>query len=337
MKTQKYLIIATLGLVVLISGCYTQLETIKNEKKYVDEYYDNNRIENYSQEEQSDTFYYDRDGRTIINNYYFDGGAWYPRYRWMFSYYPSYYWPSYAFSMVYYDPWFYDRYWYYDPWICGTPYVYYPHYYYPYYYGSYYPYYWGSHYYISTTGTVERTKRDFGNQRDKGGRGAPTYDDRQDRISGRGGLDLPTGVGVTGGGGRSQTGSTPEVRKPSRGDGTSGKVTPRSTDRSGSSRGEGSQSRSGSRRDRYENSDRGQSVPPATRESGRRNEGSGRRDEGSTRSGETRTYTPPPPPTPQPAPSSPPPSSPPPQRGNSRGGSDSGDSGSRGGNTRGGR
>ncbi len=322
----KNIFITTLTVIVIaifFVGCYTQLGTLKSDKSVNEEYYSYEQSPNYNYD--SDTTYYE--GGTTINNYYYDGNYWYPRPYWAFSYYyPSYYWPSVAFGYVYNDPWFYDRYWRYDPWICGTMYVHYPHYYYyPYYYGSYYPYYWTPQYYVTTTGSIERTRRDFGNQRDQGGRQAPTYDDRQDRVSGRSGLDLPTGVGVIGGSGRSQAGSTPDVQKPSRGEGASREVTPRSTDRSGSTRGESGQSRSGSRRDRYENPDRGQSTPPVTRDSGRRNEGSGRRDDGSTRSGETRTYTPPP--------SSPAPSSPPPLRG----GNDSGDSGSRGGSQRGGR
>ncbi len=325
------MIIAAFSIIALLPGCYTQFDTLKQERKIVNEDYSYSENDRYESEYYSDTI--SRTGNTIINNYYYDGWRWYPRYPWAYSYYyPSYYWPSISFGVVYADPWFYDRYWYYDPWDlwCWTPYVYYPH---PFYSPSYYypSYYWRTPwYYVSDKGDVVRTKRDFGENRGSIDRGPQTSENRPDRFDGgRSGFDLPTGVGLTGSGGRSQTGSGDQVRGKSRSGDDTRSVSPRSSDRSGTGRGERGISRPDSRRERYEQPSRGrENSPPSSRDEGRSN------DRGSR--GETRTYTPPPPP-PSAPPSSPPPSSPPSRGSDSRGGSNDSNQGSRGGNTRGGR
>lgn len=334
MKKYQLILAFIVGILILsLTGCYTQLGTVKHEKpRYSEEYL----YDEYDRNYQNDTTYYD-DERTVINNYYYDGASWHPRHRWMFSYYyPSYYWPSVAFSYAYYDPWFYDRYWYYDPWICGTPWVYYG-YYRPYSYYDPYYYWWGSRYYVTGKSSYPRTNRDFGSTRGQAGR-RDLDEPRDGNYSGRGRSDLPTGVGVTGTGGRSQSDSPGEIRKPSRNDGSTRSVTPRTDDRSGSRRDEGT--RGGSRRDRYERQSREPNQPqPSGRESGRAIEKRGSSERGSSRSEEPRSYSPPPPPassSPAPAPA-PAPSQPPARGSDSRGGSSDDNSSSRGGSTRGGR
>lgn len=326
----KNLFIATLTLIVFtifFTGCYTQLGAVKSEsRQIVEEDYSYEQEDNYS---DYDTTYTEGNSGSNYENYDYSERSWYPRPRWSFSYYyPSYYWPSVAFGYVYNDPWFYDRYWYYDPWICGTPWIYYPAYYYPsFYYPPYYTnYWWSDNYYVTSTGTVTKTRRDFGSSRDNDKRGNTAIDDRTDRMPTRSGYDLPTGVGVTGSGGRSAAGKTSDVQRPSRGTSSSREVAPRGSDRSRRS----DSPSSGSRRERYERTDRGQSTPPASGPS-RGSESTPRRDDGTS----TRTYTPPPS---APAPSAPAPSSPPPSRGgDSRGGSNDNNQGSRGGSNRGGR
>lgn len=319
MKTKIILFSTIISIVLILSGCYTQLGTVRDTKSdYQEEEYSYN-----NQDYDSDTLY-DREGNTIINNYYFDG-YWYPRYRWMFSYYyPSYYWPSYSFYIAYRDPWLYDwywdRYWYYDPlYWCYTPMVSYPIYYPPYYWN--YP--W---YYVSRDGDVKSTRRDFGNQRGPAQTDRSPFDRNDDRFgTGRSGYDIPNAIGITGGG-RSQNPTTEQMRGKSRSDESSRSVTPRTGERSVSGRGDSQ--RPPSRRERYEQPGRGdESNRTSGSERGRRSE---------NREG-TRIYTPPPAPAPQPS-SPPPSSSPAPSRGgDSRGGSSNDNGNSRGGNTRGGR
>ncbi len=312
MKTKIIFFSTLITVILILSGCYTQLGTVRETKSDYQE-------KNYSyndQDYESDTLY-DREGNTVINNYYFDG-YWYPRYRWMFSYYyPSYYWPSYSFYIAYRDPWFYDWYWYYNPlYWCYTPMVTYPIYYPPYYWS--YP--W---YYVSRDGNVISTRRDFGNQR-----GAAQTDrspfGNEDRFgTGRSGYDIPNAIGVTGSG-RSQSPSNEQIRGKSRSGESSRSVTPRTGDRSGSNRGESQ--RPPSRRERYEQ--------PGRSDDNNRSSGSDRGRSNENKEG-TRIYTPAPP---APQPSSPPPSSPPPSRGgDSRGNSNKDNGSSRGGNSRGGR
>ncbi len=315
---------------LVISGCYTQLGTVKNESpEYTEEY----SGEEYTQDSQNDNEYQYDDRAAVINNYYYDGAYWYPRHRWMFSsYYPSYYWPSVAFSYAYYDPWFYDRYWYYDPWVCGTPWVYYGHYNHYNYYNPYY-YYWGSGYYGGGK-TITRTNRDFGDTR--GGR-ADIDQPRDGRPAGHGRSDLPSGVGVVGSSGRSQSDSPVNVRKPSRNDGSTRGVSPRTGERPSARKGDAT--RSGSRRDRYDGESRGtRPSQPSGNESGRTIERGGSNDRGGSRSEDTRpSYVPPPPPaSSSPAPAAPPSQSPS-RGGDSRSGSNDNNSSSRGGSTRGGR
>jgi hypothetical protein len=297
---------------IFFAGCYTQLGTVKSEGNETEETYsyDRNEDNNYD----SDTTY--TEGGTTVNNYFYDGNNWQPRSYWMFDYYyPSYYWPSTAFGFAYNDPWFYDSYWHYDPWICGTPFVYYPAYYPPYYGSPYYQnYWWADNYYVTNTGTVKHTKRDFGGSRDRDLRPGTTEVDRTDRTFNPGRTDLPTSVGISGSGGRTPSGKATGVQNTTRGTTSSRGVAPRGVDRTR----RGESTGTGSRRERYNGGERSStSVPARPNNSG----------------GSTRTYTPPPS---SPAPSSPPPSSPPPQRGSSRDGGSSG-SGSRDGSSRGGR
>lgn len=304
----KYLIITFL-FALLISGCYTQLGTVKQERENYDEEY-TYEYQNFN----TDTIY-ERDGRTIINNYYFDG-YWYPRYRWMFSYYPSwYYWPSSFFSVTFYDPWYWDRYWYYDPY----PWCYYPWVSYPIYYP---PYYWYRPIYVVTRdGEVTRTRRDFGNQRDRLS-GRSDNEMSLDRFGGgRSDFNIPPAVGVTGTGRSSNQGSE-QIRGKSRSGEDSRSITPRSSSRSSSNKGESK--RPPSRRERYEQ--------PA-RESNSGRSGTIQSNDDRKREG-TRIYTPAPPSSTPSAPASPPPS----RGGDSRGSSGgSNDNNSRSGNTRGSR
>jgi len=200
MKTRNVILLGTLGLFFLLfSGCYTQLGTIRDNDDRWSEHKEY-RSEERSDEEQyspSDTeSYEDEKGTTIINNYYGDG--WYPRWRGGFRYYyPSYYWPSYAFTVAYIDPWFYDYYWYYDPWWCGTPYVVYRGYWYPlsYYYPR-----WGYGYTYATTPPL-RGGRTFGTTRSSTGRdrgtAVRTVDDNSSRTE-IGTIQLPTGSRLDG-------------------------------------------------------------------------------------------------------------------------------------------
>src|SRR4051812_28112290 len=97
----------TLGLLALVfSGCYTQFNSTREEEG-----------EGYtSQPENSDSSYvedHDRNDSGYRNysdydNYGYGGG--YSHSHVGFSYYyPSSYWPSYAFTAAYNDPWCYDN------------------------------------------------------------------------------------------------------------------------------------------------------------------------------------------------------------------------------------
>ncbi|MBI4811017.1 MAG: hypothetical protein HY800_06180, partial [Ignavibacteriales bacterium] len=136
-KLKIFALLSTIGaLLLFLSGCYTQLETTRGA-------YDDD--EQYTADEQSEeTSYIDEDEEYTESSEYCEDYR--PRVGFSY-YYPSYYWPSIAFSMAYADPWFYDYYWARDPWFYYSPYTwqsyywYSPYYYYPYY-GYYYTYDW---------------------------------------------------------------------------------------------------------------------------------------------------------------------------------------------------
>ena len=158
-------------LLFVLSGCYTQVATVREEQPQARQDYDTlqDHPEGYAAE--GDTNYEENENPPVVNNYY--GNGWHPWAGFNY-YYPSYYWPSYAFGVAYNDPWFYDSYWAYDPWWCGTPYIGYPYYgsYYSrpafYGYGIYSPYY---HHYYANGGTFHGT-RIFGSARGSVRRGA---------------------------------------------------------------------------------------------------------------------------------------------------------------------
>src|ERR1041385_277777 len=202
LKLTTSIIFGIMGLFVLaFSGCYTQLGSTKDEQiNGREEYGSSNSTEN-----AEDTSYVNQQS-DYYDNYNTYGSN--PRYRVGFSYYyPSSYWPSYAFSAAYADPWFYDNYWAYDPWWCGTPYVTYPmNGYSPYGYG-----YYGSNYYLPSAyyhyGSgyavvpVKRATRDIGSTRGSGGRGATTNTDIANPGGDRGSSYLPTGGSLNRSGG----------------------------------------------------------------------------------------------------------------------------------------
>ena len=175
MKAYAFVLALLIG--ALLSGCYTQLSTVKSERE--EEY-------TYTRNDQEeDTTSYDSGSRGTYHDYdYDDWDRPYPRFRaYMNYYYPAYYWPSIGFTLAYSDP-YYGWSWYgYDPWWCGTPQIVYawPVYYYPYYYYPYSQSRWG-HY--AWGGGGVRTNRDFGSTRGGsmrtvgGGRGgeSPAYD-----------------------------------------------------------------------------------------------------------------------------------------------------------------
>jgi len=133
---------------LVLSGCYTHLETARDGAYYDEKYV-----------EESDTTAVDSSGsETITDNYYDDYGyGSYTGYRLGFSYYyPSRYWPSYAFSAAYYNPWYHHHY--------GS-YPFYGHYS-----GYYYNPYYYNYGYTATGYGVQRGTRDFGSTRGDGGR-----------------------------------------------------------------------------------------------------------------------------------------------------------------------
>ena len=188
-------------LVMLLSGCYTQLSTVKGDRDDDERYTSSGSRDDSSYTQNEDGEY--RERSDYDNDDYY--GYNHPHVG--FSYYYPTYWPSYAFSVAYANPWCYDNYWAYDPWYCGTSYVRYPFYgYYPtYYYPAYYYHY--SYYhsgYASRYGSVRRGTRDFGSTRgNASGRGATTgYESPNTE---RGNFNLPTGASI----GRGVNGGSP--------------------------------------------------------------------------------------------------------------------------------
>ncbi len=162
-KATLTLLIGLLGMGLLISGCYTQVATMRSDESYSNEYYD-----------QDSTYASTDTARgNVVNNYYFYG---YPRHRFYFRfYYPSSYWfdPSYDdwyggnyywSSSYWYPDWYWHPWWYYGGYSPGWYYPY-GNYYYGGYYGDYNPYYYGTYYGYNK----DRSRtRDFGSTRGAG-------------------------------------------------------------------------------------------------------------------------------------------------------------------------
>ncbi|MBI1806393.1 MAG: hypothetical protein HYR76_05010 [Ignavibacteria bacterium] len=328
-------------LIILLSGCYTQLSTVKEDREDEEQYAPSGDRgdSSYTRNEDEEGEYRNR------SDYGYDDYSWQYRPRIGFSYYYQPWWPSYAFSVAYASPWCYDNFWAYDPWYCGTPYIRYPFYgyspayYYPaYYYPSFY-----SHYgYPRAYSSLRRGTRDFGSTRGSGGgRGTPAGYDLPN--TDRGNYNLPTGASLgRGANGASPNRNSPSVKDNSRQLGSQRTYVPRNDGRarvrmnetvrgSGSRGGDARGSRRGDASPQVSRPQEssGASSAPVYRPPGRSTGGShehnrGNRDTGSTRSGGS-TYSPPPAPAPHSSP--PPPSSSwsPQSSGGSRGG------GSRGG------
>ena len=324
-------------LALMMSGCYTQLSSTRDEEGegYANPSYNN------------DSSYTEEHGR---NDYGYNGGSGYyddgcdgcSHARLGFSYYyPSTYWPSYAFTAAYNDPWYYGSYWSSSPFICGTPYVTYsPWGYYPAYVSPYY-YYSPTYYRYGYVGNPSRRgSRVFGTTRGSTSGRPATGDTRFTAPNlDRGGYNLPSGARLsTGSSGSGSTVGTAQGQKNNtRQVGTQRGTTPRnnsgvSTQPSRRVRGWGS--RGGTTpREGVRGSTQPQVQPhgapaqstspashPSRNDSGRHQpaRSGGSRDAGSSR-GSAPSYSPPPR---APSNSAPPPSS---------------NSGSRGGNSRGGR
>ena len=199
---------------MMFSGCYTQLGTTRDEQ--ISQGDDNSTAQseqNRSTYSRESSPYGSQQSNYVDDDNYYDS---YPRYHVGFSYYyPSSYWPSYAFTVAYNNPWRYDSYSSYDPWLCGTPYVTYPWYgnspysYYSSGYSGYYstPLYAYYHYgYSYVAVPVRRTSRNFGTTRDGSIRGATSNTDNfnnygNDRSSafpqGGSGFEQPISGGIS--------------------------------------------------------------------------------------------------------------------------------------------
>ena len=288
MKT-TYTILLTTGVVILLlallPGCYTQLATIQDEEQtgYAVQAPDTTYAQAGAAEQ------YPEAGETIINNYYYDD--WHPFHFGYNYYYPSYYWPSYAFSVAYADPWAYDSYWAYDPWWCGTPYLGYGWGQYPgmYYYPPYAAYPAGPG---NTYAAANNRTRTFGVTRGGGSRGTVAgsartgngYSPTTTAGSDRGGY-VPAGRTLDPGSVRPGTASGPAT-----GSNGTNKAAPTRT--------------TGTRVPAYVP---GGYSPPATRQpASSGNDDHRARTTGSTRGSSTPSYTPPPSraPSPTPAPAS---------------------------------
>ncbi len=219
------LLLAVFGGVILLNlaGCYTQMGTTQDDRDRESEYSQSRRYDDTSSvqgEEPERSDYYS-------NNDYYDGGGYRPRIGFSY-YYPSYYWPSTAFSVAYGNPWAYDCYWGYDPWICGTPYVVYP--YYGYYPGAYsYPGYYSYYGYGSSYRRYHHADRSFGSARGSQGR-TPSTETRFD-VPSSGGTELPH-AGRFAPSGSTPTRTSPSVKDNTRRTGTArGYYVPRSDGR----------------------------------------------------------------------------------------------------------
>jgi hypothetical protein len=165
-------IVGFTGLLALfLSGCYTQVGMTRDERRAEPNQYSYSDVPNdtgtYTGNDSGN--YAEQEPGQYYDNEYWDS----PRSRVGFDYYyPSTYWPSYAFAAAYANPWGYNSYWAYDPWWCGVPYVAYPFYApgYGYRYNHYYNHGYGSGYGYGYGGSVRRNGfRSFGSTRGSGG------------------------------------------------------------------------------------------------------------------------------------------------------------------------
>jgi hypothetical protein len=198
------------SLALFLTGCYTQLATVREDVEERYSYRSDNRTV-----EDDDTARAQSDCATCDADFYR------PRYRIGFRYY----YPSYSsFSFSTYNPWYYDP-WLcsYDPWICGTPFVGRPYWYnwywagyyggyYPGYYTSYYPYWYyrSPFYYPGVVVLSEGSTR----TRDSGYRrtgGATRADDGYGRIGTSGSSFAPPAASRTVSGGSRDAGATRSV------------------------------------------------------------------------------------------------------------------------------
>jgi len=189
---------ATGLLLMLLPGCYTQMATRGEDERNEGGYTGQGQYQDSS---------YSQNNREDYDDYY-GAGNWHHPYVGFSYYYPSCYWPSYAFSSAYCDPfWGFGFSYGYGPGFYVPPiYSYYSPYYYPY---GYYPYGYGKSYSLVP---VHRGSRSFGSTRGvTGGRGSTidTHTDLAPPNAGRtsearGGYNLPTGAGLGG----SATGSS---------------------------------------------------------------------------------------------------------------------------------
>ena len=171
-------------ILIVFSGCYTQLGSQYNEKEGDEEYTatDQQNDDTYSEESESDDYTY--------NSEYSDD-FYHPRVGFSY-YYPSSYWPSTAFSMAYADPWFYDYAWGYNSWnnyyspVWNPFYGYNPYSYYSPYYSDYYGYGYSSYSGRRTDGSILSTGHD--REVRTGGYEIP--------ITGRSDINLPVGASL---------------------------------------------------------------------------------------------------------------------------------------------
>lgn len=313
-KIQFLILSGLIGLLmIVVSGCYTQLGMTRGERHDDREYTAIQQDEDTSYVANEDQDEYRNQSEYYNSDYDEYGQSYRPRVGFSY-YYPSSYWPSTAFSVAYANPWAYDCYSAYDPWICGTPYVTYPYYGYGYFPSAYYypPYYY--HYnYSYLVKPVRHERRDFGQTRGSAGRGA--VETRGDVPTSVGtGYDLPRGARVSSPmSGPSSLRSVPVVKDNSRRTGSSrGAYVPRSDGRSGSrsnnngvrgTSSRGGNSRGDVRREqtapRYRTPE-APAIPPTYRApsndngSSRGEQSHGTRDAGSPRSSSPSSYTPPP-------------------------------------------
>jgi hypothetical protein len=151
------------SLFTVFSGCYTQIVTDDEDRRY------SSRHREYRDEDQDSV-------ATRNDGGYYDDDNYRSRYTIGFRYY----YPMWTSIWVHYDPWYYDP-WYYDfyyyspyytPWICGSPYIVYhipPYRYYGWYYPRYYYSYPYSGYYIRGTYASSTVTRNSGYRRTSGG------------------------------------------------------------------------------------------------------------------------------------------------------------------------
>ncbi|GEM_PF-6437143 len=126
MKKYKHLLIVLLSILtagLLVSSCYTQLAMVKHEQAYVSDFDQNDE---YDEQTRSDTLYYEDQGGTEINNYYFDRDPLlYTRFG--FSRFDPFFWDDY-YPDMYLDFYYSDYYynwpylgWYRPIYVVGIP------------------------------------------------------------------------------------------------------------------------------------------------------------------------------------------------------------------------